>query len=117
MANRKAKKAGVKSGSVRAKTVKAKTDDARSIEKTADGHYIIIEGRRWRATDPSIPEDKRKELVVELMKARRDVGRSLGAGDETAEREARGRVNRLKTALGERGPKWWEKQGSEKTRR
>lgn len=31
----------------------------------------MVDGRRWRATDPSIPEPLRQELVNELMAARR----------------------------------------------
>lgn len=77
-------------------------------EKTPDGRYVIIDGRRWRATDPSIPEERRQELVRELMKARRDVGAAKRAGDAGAEAEARARVHAAKVALGERGPKWWE---------
>lgn len=78
-------------------------------EKTPDGHYVIIDGRKWRATDPSIPEERRKELVSQLMAARRDVGAAKKAGDEKAEREARDRVHAAKVALGERGEPWWEK--------
>lgn len=88
---------------------RAKRTGREDVELTADGHYIVIDGRRWRATDPSIPEPVRQQLVNDLMKARRDVGRALRDADEAAEREARARVNRLKIALGERGPKWWEK--------
>ena len=77
-------------------------------EKTPDGRYVIIDGRRWRATDPSLPEERRQELVNELMKARRDVGAAKRAGDAEAEAEARARVHAAKVALGERGPKWWE---------
>ena len=77
-------------------------------ERTPDGHYVIIDGRRWRATDPSIPEERRQELVNELMSARRAVGAAKRAGDEQAERAARDRVHAAKVALGERGPKWWE---------
>ena len=77
-------------------------------ERTPDGHYVIIDGRRWRATDPSIPEERRQELVNELMSARRAVGAAKRAGDEVAERAARDRVHAAKVALGERGPKWWE---------
>ena len=84
------------------------TSRRRDVETTADGHYVVIDGRRWRATDPRIPEDERKVLVGELMKARRDVGRALREQDGEAEREARARVNQSKTALGERGVKWWE---------
>ncbi|UJA20805.1 hypothetical protein HJD18_11685 [Thermoleophilia bacterium SCSIO 60948] len=81
-------------------------------ERSPDGHYVIIDGRRWRATDPSIPEARRKELVSELMSARRAVGAAKRAGDAEAERAARDRVHAAKVALGERGPKWWERQGS-----
>jgi uncharacterized protein len=81
-----------------------------AVEKTADGHHVLIDGRRWRATDPSIPEERRQQLVNELMQARRDVGRAKRAGDAEAEREARARVHQCKVALGERGAKWWEEK-------
>ncbi|HEX8424408.1 MAG TPA: hypothetical protein VF634_13405, partial [Pyrinomonadaceae bacterium] len=74
------------------------------------GHHVLIDGRRWRATDPSIPEERRQELVNELMQARRDVGRAKRACDAEAEREARARVHECKVALGERGAKWWEEK-------
>lgn len=69
-------------------------------ERTADGHHLIIDGRRWRATDPSIPDGFRQELVDELMAARRAV--------KSSEVDARRRVHDAKTALGERGAPWWE---------
>lgn len=69
-------------------------------ERTADGRYLVIDGRRWRATDPAIPEPLRKELVAELMAARRDV--------RTDPASARPRVQDAKLALGERGDPWWE---------
>ena len=107
-----AKKAGAK------KTGAAKAGPGeRRVEKVDGGRYVLIDGRRWRATDPSLPEDERRRLVSELMKARRDVGSALRADDEDAEREARARVNRAKVALGERGDKWWEKAGEKKTAR
>ncbi|MCA1614355.1 MAG: hypothetical protein LC800_09515 [Acidobacteria bacterium] len=81
------------------------------------GRYVLIDGRRWRATDPSIPEEERVRLVSELMRARRDVGRALREGDAEAEGEARGRVNRAKVALGERGDKWWEREVGKKSPR
>ena len=67
---------------------------------TDDGHHVVIDGRKWRATDPSIPESFRQELVDELMAARRAV--------KAGESDARARVNDAKTALGERGHPWWE---------
>lgn len=86
----------------------------KSIERTADGHYLIIDGRRWRATDPRISEEKRQQLVSELMKARRDVGRALREGNRELEREARSRVQKAKVALGERGAPWWKEGFEEK---
>ena len=78
------------------------------VERTDDGHWVVIDGRRWRATDPSIPEERRQELVRELMSARSAVGWAKRKGDAGAERAARDRVHAAKVALGERGPKWWD---------
>lgn len=67
-----------------------------------------IDGRRWRTTDPSIPEPFRKELVDELMRARRAVGVLLKVGDADLLAEARAQVHAAKVALGERGDPWWD---------
>jgi len=82
---------------------------------TDDGHYFIIEGRKWRATDPAIPEDRRVELVRILMAWRREVRRTKGTPEESS---ARAGVNAAKVALGERGtPPWWEQtDGQRRTR-
>ncbi|MET4046662.1 MULTISPECIES: hypothetical protein [unclassified Rhodococcus (in: high G+C Gram-positive bacteria)] len=80
-------------------------------EYTEDGHFIVIEGRRWRATDPSIPEDRNAELRSILMAWRRDV-RSTGG---TA--ASRAGVQAAKVALGERGTPWWEQLESERRAR
>ncbi len=69
-------------------------------ERTTDGRYLVVKGRRWRATDPSIPETLRQELVNELMRSRRAV--------KTHGDDARPMVNDAKIALGERGDPWWE---------
>ncbi|MEV8047545.1 hypothetical protein ACF06D_15900 [Streptomyces griseoluteus] len=83
-------------------------------EKTPDGHFVVINGRRWRATDPDIPEDVAARLRRHLMAGRRGV---RDAEDDEAERTARGRVQRAKVALGERGTPWWEESGEERRRR
>jgi hypothetical protein len=75
--------------------------------------WITIDGRRWRATDPQIPEAFRQELVDELMAARREVGRARKAGESEEERDARARVQHAKVALGERGEPWWEPPSAE----
>lgn len=87
------------------------------VEHTADGRYVVIDGRRWRATDPSLPDDVAAGLRRELMSARRDVGAALRAQDAEAERAARARVHRAKTALGERGTPWWEQSADERRAR
>ncbi len=73
------------------------TDD---VERTADGHHIVVGGRRWRASDVDIPDKLRAELVAELMRARREV--------KTRGDDARPLVHDAKVALGERGEPWWE---------
>lgn len=74
--------------------------DDPDADRTADGRYIVVRGRRWRATDPSIPESLRTELVRALMTGRREV---KSKGDI-----ARVMVHDAKVALGERGDPWWE---------
>jgi hypothetical protein len=70
------------------------------VEHTPDGHHIVVNGRRWRATDPDIPDQLRTQLVAELMAARRGVREGAV--------KARARVHDAKVALGERGDPWWE---------
>lgn len=79
--------------------------DSSKVERTPDGRHLVIDGRRWRASDPGIPETLRQELVDELMAARRAV--------RTDAATARPRVNDAKVALGERGRAWWEEPTEE----
>lgn len=82
---------------------------------TDDGHFVVIDGRRWRATDPSIPEQRRVELVRVLMAWRREVRRTKGTTEEQA---ARAGVQAAKIALGERGqPPWWEQTDQQRRAR
>ena len=76
-----------------------------AVTRTEDGRYIVVDGRRWRASDPSIPDELRTELVSELMAARRAVG---SAEVECETSAALRRVHDAKVALGERGVAWWE---------
>ena len=78
-------------------------------ERTEDGRYIVVKGRRWRATDPAVPDTLRRELTAELMRARR----AVGAGHE----HARSWVQDAKVALGERGEPWWQQPSPEGRRR
>jgi len=83
-------------------------------ETTADGRYLVIDGRRWRATDPAIPDERRGELTRVLMAWRREVRRVRGTDDERAARDG---VNAAKVALGERGTPWWEQSDDERRAR
>ncbi|MFF5173251.1 hypothetical protein ACFY3U_11495 [Micromonospora sp. NPDC000089] len=82
---------------------------------TEDGRFVVISGRRWRATDPAIPPDVAAELRRALMAGRRAVGAALRAGQDPA--PARARVHAAKVALGERGVPWWEQTDEERRRR
>jgi hypothetical protein len=82
---------------------------------TEDGHFVIISGRRWRASDPAIPEDAAAVLRRALMAARRDVGAALRCGQDPA--SARARVQAAKVALGERGTPWWEQTPEQRQQR
>jgi len=75
---------------------------------TDSSRYFVIKGRRWRKTDPSIPPTLEKQLVRELMSARRAVKAAKSTGDEQDMALARSRVNDAKFSLGERGQPWWE---------
>jgi len=87
----------------------------RAAEPTDDGHYLVIDGRRWRANDPLIPEDRRQELVRILMAWRREVRRTKGTPEEST---ARAGVHAAKVALGERGsPPWWEASAEQRRAR
>ena len=83
-------------------------------ELTPDGRHVVIEGRRWRATDPAIPEARRAELTRALMAWRREVRRTKGTQDEA---RARAGVQAAKVALGERGVPWWEQSEPERQER
>ncbi len=74
---------------------------------------FVVDGRRWRRSDPAIPETLRAELVAELMDARRAVGAAGRRRDRPAQGAARARVNDAKVALGERGAPWWEEPSAD----
>ena len=83
-------------------------------ERTADGRYIIVNGRRWRATDPELPEQLVDALKSELGSAR---SRIRTAKDDAARRALRDRVQLAKEGLGERGTAWWELERSARVAR
>lgn len=80
------------------------------VEKTPDGRHVVVDGRKWRASDPELDQELRRALVSELMAARRHVKEALSDNDPRALKMARARVHDAKVALGERGKPWWEPQ-------
>ena len=83
---------------------------------TPDGRYLVVRGRLWRRSDPRLPAGQRQALVDRLMGARRAVGHALRS-DAAALPTARAAVDVAKTALGERGPVWWEDGAPDLNRR
>ena len=85
------------------------------VEHTEDGRWIVVDGRRWRTADPSLPDDVRTRLLHHL-----GVGRSgvrAARGDDAAVAAARARVQLAKTGLGERGTPWWEQDDDQRRAR
>ncbi|WIY01420.1 hypothetical protein QRX60_46605 [Amycolatopsis mongoliensis] len=72
-------------------------------EHTPDGRYIVVDGRRRRATDPQIADTVRDRLQKHLMAARRV--------------QDRARTQLAKVALGERGEPWWEQTSAQRRER
>lgn len=48
---------------------------------TPYGRYLIVRGRLWRTTNPSLSEQERERLVHDLMDARRAVKAVKSNGD------------------------------------
>jgi hypothetical protein len=86
-------------------------------DRTPDGRWIVVNGRRWRAADPELPDDVRAELQHHLGRARAAVRTAGKAGDDAAVREARRRVGLAKHGLGERGEPWWEQDAETRQQR
>ena len=86
----------------------------REVEHTADGRWIVVDGRRWRTADPALPDDVRTRLLHHLGVARSAV---RTAADDGAVAAARARVQLAKTGLGERGTAWWDQDDDERRAR
>ena len=84
---------------------------------TPDGRYLVVRGRLWRCTDPTLDDARRTELARELMSARRDKQAAMRRRDDAGREAARARVDAAKHALGERGPVWWSDGAPDLTRR
>lgn len=83
-------------------------------ERTDDGRWIVVDGRRWRAEDPSLTPDASARLRSHLGRARAAV---RNASSEPEREAARDRVQLAKEGLGERGDRWWELSEDERAAR
>lgn len=70
--------------------------------------WLVVHGRRWRRTDPSLPADVVEALTSHLGKGRSGVRAGKKAGDDERVTASRRRVGLAKAGLGERGPYWWD---------
>ena len=92
----------------KSKTPASKKD----IGRTEDGHYIIVNNRKWRATDPLIPAEELEQLKHYLAIGRSGTRSAKGKGKQESDEAvklARKKTGLAKLGLGERGkPEWWE---------
>jgi hypothetical protein len=92
----------------------AEPTDVPTDSSAEDERWLVVDGRRWRRTDPAIPE-------AELVRLRSHLGRGR-SGVRTARTEAelaatRHRTQVAKVGLGERGTPWWEQTDSQRRQR
>jgi hypothetical protein len=85
-----------------------------SDSPTDDERWLVVDGRRWRRTDPAIPEDELARLKSHLGRGRSGVRTARGDVELAATRR---RTQLAKVGLGERGPRWWEQTEAERRER
>ena len=88
-----------------------------SAAPSDDEHWFVIDGRRWRRTDPVLPADVVEQLTSHLGKGRSGVRQAKRSDDEAALARSRRRVDVAKHGLGERGPYWWDEPERDRVRR
>jgi len=89
----------------------------RDVERTEDGRWIVVDGRRWRRQDPALPEDVAARLLSHLGRARAAVRAARADGTDAELRAVRDRVGLARLGLGERGTPWWEQTPAERETR
>lgn len=92
-------------------------DDTRDASDNDDERWLVVNGRRWRRTDPSLPDDVVAALKSHLGRGRSGVRTAKSAEDDDAVTAARRRVGLAKHGLGERGPVWWDDAPAERLAR
>ena len=87
---------------------------SREADPRDDDRWLVINGRRWRRTDPCLPAELVEALKSHLGTGRSTVGAAKRAGDDDRVAAARRRVGLAKLGLGERGAYWWDRPESER---
>jgi len=82
-----------------------------------DERWLVINGRRWRRTDPSLPGDVVERLKSHLGRGRSAVRSAKKSSDPADLAAARNRSNLAKHGLGERGPYWWDEPEADRLAR
>ena len=75
---------------------------------TPDGRYFVLQGRLWRASNPTLAAERKVKYMRDLLNGRRALKAAKTSGDEAAIAAARKLVSRAQVGLGERGPAWWK---------
>jgi len=87
-------------------------------EETTDAdRYLVVDGRRWRRSDPTLPAEVEEQLLHHLGRGRSGVRTAKRSGDDEAVAAARHLVRVAKVGLGERGDPWWDQDAQARERR
>ncbi|WP_210503261.1 hypothetical protein [Nocardioides xinjiangensis] len=79
-----------------------------------DERWLVVDGRRWRRTDPAIPAAELARLKSHLGRGRSGV---RTARDDAELAATRHRTQLAKVGLGERGTPWWEQTDAQRRER
>lgn len=83
-------------------------DAAASAAAIEAERWLVVDGRRWPRTDPSLQAELVDALKSHLGRGRSGIRTAKRAGDDAAIATARERVSLAKHGLGERGHRWWD---------
>jgi hypothetical protein len=85
--------------------------ETQRMAPTDDEKWLVVDGRRWRRTDPAIPADALARLKSHLRRGGNGVRTARNDGELDATRH---RTQRAKVGRGELGTPWWEQSDTER---